>query len=112
MTKIGIKIAELRKQVGLTQQELADKVGYKSKSAINKIELGLRDISQSKIILFADALNVEPSVLLGYNKKNLPQDEKDLSEGEMMLLDLFNKVPAEKQKLVIEMIRVALGNLE
>ena len=113
MAKIGSRILALRKQAGLTQQELAEKVGYKTKSAINKIELGINDISQSKIILFANALDVSPAYLMGIEEqKNLPQDKKDLSEGEKILLDLFNRVPEEKQKLVIEMIRVALENLE
>lgn len=78
MTKIGSRILALRKQNNLTQQELANKVGYKSKSAINKIELGLRDISQSKIILFADALNVSPSYLLGIEETS--KQEKELFE--------------------------------
>ncbi|MBR2869807.1 MAG: helix-turn-helix transcriptional regulator [Clostridia bacterium] len=76
MSKIGNRILALRKQANLTQQELANKVGYKSKSAINKIELGLRDISQSKIILFANALNVNPAELLGLETQN--QDESEL----------------------------------
>ena len=66
----------------------------------------------------AKALGVSPSYLLGYTEKrnieeqkNLPQDKKDLSEGERLLLNLFNRVPEEKQKLVIEMIRVALESL-
>ena len=51
------RIKQLREQQGLSQQVLAEKVGFKTASAINKIELGLRDINQTKIILFAKALN-------------------------------------------------------
>ena len=39
-----------------------------------------------------------------------PQDE--LSEGEKMLLDLFNRVPEDKQELVVQMIQVALKSQE
>ena len=39
-----------------------------------------------------------------------PQDE--LSEGEKMLLDLFNRVPEDKQELVLQMIQVALKSQE
>ena len=49
------RIKQLREQQGLSQQVLAEKVGFKTASAINKIELGLRDINQTKIILFAKA---------------------------------------------------------
>ena len=38
--------------------------------------------------------------------------EPQLSEGEKMLLDLFNRVPEDKQQLVLQMIRAALGNQE
>jgi hypothetical protein len=44
-------------------------------------------------------------------KKTSPS-ESDLSEGEQILLDLFRRVPEDKQELVLQMIRVALGNQE
>lgn len=40
----------------MTQDELAEKTGYKSRSSINKIEKGGNDLSQSKIVLFAKIL--------------------------------------------------------
>lgn len=86
MAKIGSRILELRKQAGLTQQELANKVGYKSKSAINKIELGLRDISQSKIVLFANALNVSPAYLMGIEEKPTKEENELIS-----LINQFNE---------------------
>lgn len=61
--KVNEKIKALRKQKGLSQQELAELVGFKTASAINKIELGLRDINQAKIKAFAEALEVSPAYL-------------------------------------------------
>lgn len=66
MSTIGKKIQRRRKELGLTQEELATRMGYKSKSTINKIELGKNDIPQSKIIRFAEALNTTPSYLMGW----------------------------------------------
>ena len=37
-----------REQLEITQDELAKKIGYTSRSTINKIELGKNDIPQSK----------------------------------------------------------------
>lgn len=54
----------------MTQQELAEKVGFKTASAVNKIELGLRDINQTKIRAFANALGVTPGELMGDSKSN------------------------------------------
>ena len=50
---IGGMIRKRREELELTQEELATKLGYKSKSTINKIEMGVNDITQSKIIAFA-----------------------------------------------------------
>ena len=41
---IGDKIKERRESLELTQEELAKRIGYKSKSTINKIEMGINDI--------------------------------------------------------------------
>ena len=53
---IGGRIRERREKLGLSQEELAKKLGYKSRSSINKIELDQRNLTQSKIKAFADAL--------------------------------------------------------
>ena len=58
-------IRKRRIELGLSQQKLADRLGYKSRSAINKIELGVNDLTQSKIIAFAKALNTTPGELMG-----------------------------------------------
>jgi len=63
---IGKRIADRRTYLGFTQEELADKLGYRSKSTITKIEKGINDIPQSKIVLFADALETTPAFLMGW----------------------------------------------
>lgn len=69
MTRIGANIKAARLQKGLTQEELAARMGYKSKSTINKIELGVNDIPQSKIVQFADALGVTPGYIMGWEQE-------------------------------------------
>ena len=66
---IGKNILSARKRLGLTQEELAARVGYKTKSAINKIELGIRDLPQKKIAAFAEALGMTPGQLMGWDEK-------------------------------------------
>ncbi|MER2108225.1 MAG: helix-turn-helix transcriptional regulator [Solibacillus sp.] len=68
MTRIGKNIMDRRKEIGMTQEELAQRMGYKSKSSINKIELGKSDIPQSKIKLFAEALGTTPGNLMGWEE--------------------------------------------
>lgn len=74
---VGKNILLFRKQLGWTQEELAKKMGYKSKSTINKIELGINDISHSKILQFAKVLKTTPAQLMGETKiSNPPSDNK------------------------------------
>lgn len=60
----GELIRMYRTRRGMTQQELAEKVGYKHKTAISKIETGEVDLPQSKIQQFADIFGIRPSVLI------------------------------------------------
>lgn len=62
------QIKKRRIEMGYTQDELAKKVGYKSRSTINKIEKGINDITQSQIILFAKALECSPAYLMGWEE--------------------------------------------
>lgn len=77
MVNIGKNIMEARKRAGLTQEELATRVGYKSKSAINKIELGIRDLPQKKIVQFAEALGTTPAALMGWESTTPEQKKND-----------------------------------
>ncbi len=65
-------IKRLRENLGLSQESLAEKVGYKDRSSIAKVEAGLVDLTQSKISAFADALGVSPAKLMGIDEKNPP----------------------------------------
>jgi repressor LexA len=69
---IGDKIRQRRKELGMSQEELALKMGYTSRSTINKIELGTNDITQSKVIQFADVLKTSPAFLMDWNNVDIP----------------------------------------
>lgn len=60
-------IKKRRKELNLTQSELAEKSGYTSKSSIARIENGEIDLPLSKIKDIALALSVTPSELLGWD---------------------------------------------
>ena len=63
----------------MTQQELAARLGYKSSSTIAKIEAGVNDIPQAKIIAFANARATTPGALLGWGNEPGPLPEKNIS---------------------------------
>ena len=66
---IGDRIRIRRLALGLTQQELAEKLGYKSKASIAKIESGVTDIAQTRLPDFASALHTTVPELLGWANK-------------------------------------------
>lgn len=59
-------IRKFRKEKKLSQGDLAKMTGYASNSMIAQIENGIIDLQYTKIIQFAEALDVPVPVLLGY----------------------------------------------
>lgn len=62
------RIKELREDRHMSQEELALKTGYTSRTSIAKIEAGKIDLPQSKIVLFAKALDTTASYLMGWEE--------------------------------------------
>lgn len=58
LVEVGNRIKQLRLERDMSQDELAKRSGYGSRSTINKIELGINDVPQSKIKAIAEALGV------------------------------------------------------
>ena len=65
MLELYKNIKRIREEKGMSQEELARLVGFKSRSSINKIEMGVNDITQSKLVAIANALGVSPGELMG-----------------------------------------------
>lgn len=90
--EIGEKIKEKREKLNLSQEQLADKLGYKSKTSIHKVEQGMTDLPQSKIIEFAKALNTTPTYLMGLE---IPEEiPNSIPEVEFMSIPLYASVSA------------------
>lgn len=82
------------------------------KSSLSIYISGAYEPKQDRLYDMAKALDVDPVWLMGYDvpmerEKNTPE-KLQLSEGEEMLLDLFRRVPVERQQLVLDMLRVVL----
>lgn len=74
-SNIGENIRRMRKKRGLSQTQLAIKLGYKSKSSIAKIETGNGDVPRNKLPQFAEALNCSISYLTGWDELKTFDDE-------------------------------------
>lgn len=97
---VGEKIREARLKKGYTQTELAELLGYKSRSSINKIEVEGRDIPRSSVIKFAKALDVTPAYLMGWEDEPKP---------EQSLYDRFDNLHPVKLKRFPLLGEIACG---
>lgn len=108
------RIKALRIKNGMSQYDLALKVGYEGRSAISKVEQGKRDISQSMIVKYADALGVTPAYLLygdeeGENQRSTSQSTI-FDERMTKFATLFSKLTLEQQDLIIVQIKGILNS--
>lgn len=113
----GKRISKALSIRDMKQSELC-KLANVPKSSLSLYLSEAYEPKQDRIFDMAKALNVNEAWLMGYDvpmerhdSKSSPEEPK-LSEGEKVLLDLFNRVPNDKQQLVLQMIRAALGNQE
>ena len=120
---IGDRIRTRREELGLTQKELAERLGYKTKSSITKIEAGDNNLPITKVAKIAKALEVTESYLMGWEDptivhadgqsepyyvdaetRQLAQelhDNPDLS----VMLDAYKTLSPRDAKLVMDMVR-------
>ena len=111
------RLQEAMRAAHMKQADLARATGL-SKGGISNYITGRYEPKSDIISKLAKALSVSEMWLWGYDVPMERQEKKDspsesnLSEGEKMLLDLFRRVPEDKQELVLQMIRVALGTQE
>lgn len=96
MEPLYINIKETRKAKNLTQQQLAELVGYNDRSTIARVEAGEIDLPQSKIKQFADALGVTPAYLMGWSSDDLTTDS---------LMNEIEPLPASQKKHLLEYIK-------
>ena len=57
--KVGNKIRTRREELGLSQEQLATLIGYKTRGAVSKLENGDREISFKKMMEISKALQVD-----------------------------------------------------
>ena len=84
MDKLYENIKKRREALNMSQETLAQKVGYTSRSSIAKIENGGVDIPRSKIIAFSKALKCSPMELMGWTGT---QNKQSSTSGEEPLIN-------------------------
>ena len=104
------RIQELRREKGLTLEQVADIVGV-GKSTVRKWETGMiANMKRDKIASLAKALGTTPAYLMGWmeSEKESSPSEPTLTEGEQLMLELFRKIPEDRQAAALELLKAAL----
>ena len=84
----GMNLKKLRLEKGMSQDELAKKLGYKGRSAINKIETGVNDMPRDMVVRCAEVLGVSPLDLFFY--EYLPDSDIHIPTQKDLLIDALD----------------------
>ena len=102
----GEKIKQLRKQLGLTQEELGNLVGVQ-KAAINKYETGVVvNLKQATIASLAKALHVSPVELLSPEE---PPDTQPQTNEARIISGGVDKMPPEKRAQAVKILQTVFA---
>lgn len=104
------RITSLCKEKGVSGSRMCLDLGL-SKSTLSDMNHGrTKGISTATAQKIAAYFGVSVGYLLGEEpeQKQNPPTEQNLSEGEMMLVELFRKLPEESQKMYLEVLRATL----
>lgn len=102
------RIKSLIEQSGKSYLEMERITGIK-KSSLQRYASGVTTkIPLDVIEKLSIAFNVPQEYLMGWEeKKNFPS-EPELTEEEKMMLELFRKIPKDRQPEALDLLRVAL----
>lgn len=101
MNYFGKNIRYLRKLKNMTQEELADKLGYKSFTTIQKWESGDSEPNLKKLKQIAELFDIDIDNLAKIDISRGNNNKKLSSYEEQKILEPYNKLnPAGKEKAV------------
>jgi transcriptional regulator with XRE-family HTH domain len=95
--EIGARLRELRAGAGLTQDQLAEKLGV-SKRTQGNYESGASDAPASYLSLANSLLDFDVAYIVHGSRKTLPNEA--LTEAEDCLVNQFRSIPEDDQKAI------------
>jgi transcriptional regulator with XRE-family HTH domain len=93
---VGEKIKQRRLELGWSLRELAKRAGYANQSTVARIESGVIDIPQSKVVKFAEALGVTVAYLMNWEEV---QQKNDILSDIVLRLQTDNVFMSAVEKL-------------
>lgn len=103
------RLKEAMNIMQMKQTDLAKATGL-SKGGISNYVIGRYEPKSDIISILAEALNVDPVWLMGYDvpmeRKQSSANKQELSDGEKLILELYDGLSKEKKDALINMARL------
>ena len=110
---VGERIRHQRENIGMSQEELAKKLGYKDRSSVSKIEKESdMNITLEMVQKFADVLRCSPAYLMGWLDDSNNSEYSNIfpqTEREKTFVEQYSQLDANQQKLVDNLIETFLS---
>lgn len=101
------RVRQRREELGLSQEDLAIRMGYSSRTSVNKIENG-RPCSQKIIARLSEALGVSIPYLMGWSEEEKEKSTAasgELSPNMQALMDFVKTVPEDKAGMILQVMK-------
>ena len=100
---VGDRIKNRRIELGMTQEELAAKMGYKGKSSVCAAETGGDNVTTTKVKKYAQALGVTPEFLMGWDDFEIAHDGNIIYDKNAIKEEILEELKNEEEvKKMIE----------
>ena len=92
----------------LTLIEIEQRTGIKKSSMQRYVSGQTGKIPMSAIEKLANLFGVSGAYLMGWDEKKDSPSEPTLTEGEQLMLELFRRIPEDRQPAALELLKAAL----
>jgi len=105
---LGARIAQARKDRGLTQQQLADQLGV-AQQTLAHYEVGRVRIAASMLPVLAQILDLSLEEILTGQATSRPAGKRGPASRLQQQVDAIGQLPKAKQRFVVEMLDTVLA---
>lgn len=102
---VGNNIRNKRILLGMSQTDLAKKMGLTSKASISEVETGRKDITTDRVRKFAEALSCTPAELMGWTSTNNDKID-ELVSYHNLIISAYDKASIKEQKAVCAILDI------
>lgn len=103
---VGERMRKRRTELGYSQEEIAVKLGYKSRSSVNKMEMS-RSLPINKVERVAEVLDCSPAYLMGWEDEQKVADQLSQLIHNDLYVEVFDRVDKMNDKSKRRLLKYA-----